>query len=378
MTHSQAQRASEEPVESSESAIDPSLRRVLELARWAPSPDNVQPWRFEVTSPRSLIVHGHAEKELGIYDLLGRGGQIAMGALLETLEAAASREGWTLSAQRLADSRDSHPSFRIEFSPTQAPVSPLAEFIERRSTQRRPMGSTALTAGQKAELEAHAAAVAPGFRIAWFEGADRARVARLLFKSAHIRLTSESAYHVHTRIIQWRARYSEDRIPDRAIGLDPLTTRFMEWAMGSWRRVSFMNRWFAGTLAPRLQLDYLPGRACAAHAVLLCAEEPLTVDHQVAAGRALQRLWLAATGMGLQMQPEMTPILFSEYVRKGVDFSPVPHHAQTAREVARRLEAMLGPERPMSRTVCMLRLGGGRDPSSRSLRLPLNRLLRRG
>ena len=80
MTHSQAQRASEEPVESSESAIDPSLRRVLELARWAPSPDNVQPWRFEVTSPRSLIVHGHAEKELGIYDLLGRGGQIAMGA----------------------------------------------------------------------------------------------------------------------------------------------------------------------------------------------------------------------------------------------------------------------------------------------------------
>jgi hypothetical protein len=240
------------------------------------------------------------------------------------------------------------------------------------------MGSAPLTAGQKAELEGHAASVAPGFRIAWFEGADRARVARLLFKSAHIRLTSEEAYHVHTRIIQWRARYSEDRIPDRAIGLDPLTTRFMEWAMGSWRRVSFLNRWLAGTLAPRLQLDYLPGRACAAHAVLLCSEEPLTVEHQVAAGRAMQRVWLGATAMGLQVQPEMTPILFSEYVRKGVDFSPVAHHGETARDVAHGLETLLGPERPMSHTVCMLRVGSGRAPSSRSLRLPLSRLLRRG
>lgn len=34
------------------------LLKILELARWAPSGDNTQPWRFEIVSDDHIAIHG--------------------------------------------------------------------------------------------------------------------------------------------------------------------------------------------------------------------------------------------------------------------------------------------------------------------------------
>ncbi len=104
--------------------------------------------------------------------------------------------------------------------------------------------------------------------------------------------------------------YSVDRIPDAAIGLDSLTLKLMRWAMGSWERVSFLNNYMAGHLIPRIELDLIPALRCAGHFILLRNEEPKEIDDNVEAGRAIQRFWLTATKLGLQLQPEMTPLDF--------------------------------------------------------------------
>ncbi|MFC6668970.1 hypothetical protein ACFQDL_01750 [Marinobacterium aestuariivivens] len=44
--------------------------------------------------------------------------------------------------------------------------------------------------------------------------------------------------------------------------------------MQSWERVAFMNRYLAGTLAPRLQLDLIPGLRCAAHFAIVAPRPP--------------------------------------------------------------------------------------------------------
>ena len=150
-------------------------------------------------------------------------------------------------------------------------------------------------------------------------------------KNARIRLTIPEAYAVHREIIEWDARYSEDRVPDQALGADALSLRSMRWVMASWERVQLMNRWFGGTLAPRLQLDLLPGLFCAAHFALVAAKAPEGIDDYVAAGAAVQRFWLTATRLGLQLQPQYTPLVFAEYVRRGVAFTSV----EAARERAR-------------------------------------------
>ncbi len=159
------------------------------------------------------------------------------------------------------------------------------------------------------------------------------------------------------------------------MGLDPLTLRLTRWAMGSWKRLEFLNRYLGGTLVPGLELDFLPGLFCAAHWVLIAERPPATIDDFVVAGRAVQRFWLTAARLGLFIQPEVTPLVFHEYVRDGVPFTGQPGLRERAARISQRLERQLGRDL-LNRAMFMGRIGHGRAPRARSTRLPLERLMR--
>ena len=81
------------------------LTQILDLARWAPSGDNTQPWRFEIVDEHHIRVHGSDTRDHVLYDYDGRASHIAHGALLETMRIAATRFGlaasWTISSKAL-------------------------------------------------------------------------------------------------------------------------------------------------------------------------------------------------------------------------------------------------------------------------------------
>jgi hypothetical protein len=89
----------------------------------------------------------------------------------------------------------------------------------------------------------------------------------------------------------------------------------------------------------------------------------------------VQRFWLTATSLGLQVQPEMTPLIFSRYVREGVEFSRMPGATEKAARLAKRLAGIL-QDVPASQVAFLGRIGSGNLPISRSLRLPVERLTR--
>jgi hypothetical protein len=181
------------------------------------------------------------------------------------------------------------------------------------------------------------------------------------------------AYHVHREIIEWNARFSIDRVPDQALGADSMTLKMMRFVLSSWERVQFFNRYLMGTVAPRLQMDLIPGLACGAHFALLARREPKTIDDFVAAGRAMQRFWLTVTQLGLNLQPAMTPLIFARFLREGLDFTAQPVvHADTVRAV-QRLEALMGAQ-TLQQAVFMGRVGAGPAARSRSVRRPLREL----
>ena len=348
--------------------------QILDLARWAPSGDNTQPWRFEIKSDHQVIVHGFDTRHHCVYDLDGRPSQMALGALLETMRIAATGHGLRVEVTRRLDLPDEKPTFQVRFLPDPvAQPSPLIPFITVRAVQRRALKTKALTSAQKSALEA---SVAPGYQMVWFETLrERWRVARLMFSNAKLRFTMREAFEVHRQVIEWNARFSEDRIPDEAVGVDPLTRRLMQWVMQSWPRVEFFNTWLAGTLMPRLQLDLIPGVACAAHFGLVMAAAPASIDDYVAAGRAMQRCWLEAARLGLWLQPEMTPVIFSRYHRQRTGYtSSVSARALGAR-IASGFDALLGPNQAQ-RLVFFARIGTGQAPRARSTRMPLSRLSR--
>ncbi|BAN36803.1 hypothetical protein SCD_n03004 [Sulfuricella denitrificans skB26] len=356
--------------------IPQPIADILEFSRWAPSGDNTQPWRFEIINERHLVVHAFDTRDHCVYDLDGHPSQIALGALLETLAIAASAHGLRAEFRRHSDSPDTHPDYSVDLIPdSQLPPDPLLPHIKHRSVQRRPMRLTPLTEPQKQALQI---AVGKSYAVRWFEGGpQRWQLAKLMYDNAKLRLTLPEAYAVHRSIIEWQARYSDDKVPDQALGLDKMTLKLMRWVMGSWQRVDFFNTYLAGHLMPRIEMDLLPGLLCAAHFALLAHKAPETIDDYVAAGRAVQRFWLTATSLGLQLQPEMTPLIFGRYVRENRAFSRLPGAMETAANLGDRLSRLLRND-AVGQAVFFGRIGNGRSADSRSLRLSVGRLMNAG
>jgi len=348
------------------------LEQILDLARWAPSGDNTQPWRFEIRDAKHLVVHGFDTRDEVVYDLQGHASQLALGGLLETINIAAQGRGLRCEVHRRKELPETQPTFDLKFSDIPAERHPLEYVIRARCTQRRPMSRHSLGARERNALEA---SVGTGYQVLWLEGRETLwKMARLLFDNAEIRLTMPEAYPVHKAIIEWNAQFSQDRIPDQAVGLDPVALRLMRWALQSWGRVRFLNTYLGGTLLPRLQLDVLPALNCAAHFVIV-AEQPLvTVDDYVAGGRAMQRFWLTATDLGLQFQPEMTPLIFASYIYNDIAFSASPRSQELTRRLVKKMENLLGPQ-ACRQGVYMGRVGFGSAPAARSLRTPLTELI---
>ena len=78
------------------------IEQILDTARWAPSGDNTQPWRFEIVSNNRIVVHAFDTRSHCVYDLDGHPSQLSVGALLETIRIAAS--GFGLEPEQYFDS----------------------------------------------------------------------------------------------------------------------------------------------------------------------------------------------------------------------------------------------------------------------------------
>ncbi|WP_428828153.1 nitroreductase family protein [Azonexus sp. IMCC34842] len=350
------------------------LLKILDLARWAPSGDNTQPWRFEIVSDNHIAIHGHDTRDGVIYDFDGYASQMAHGALLETLRLAASRFGMSAEWAIRTGQPDNAPIYDITLRSSGTGEDVLVQFIESRCVQRRPMRMTPLCSEQKAAL---CEAVGDAYSLIFFESLkDRLGVAKLLWRNAYLRLTCPEAYEVHRHIIEWGVRFSADRIPDQAVGVDPLTAKLMRWVMQSWGRVNFFNHFLFGTIAPRIQLDFLPALACAAH-VLIKPKHPLNrLEDRVTAGMAMQRLWLTASRLGLHLQPEMTPVIFRWYVQDGREISGKASINEGAMSLAERFEYLASANR-QSGFSFFCRVGTSERPSARSVRKELPNLMMR-
>lgn len=344
------------------------IHQILDLARWAPSGDNTQPWQFEILNDECLVVHGRDTRNDCVYDLDGRASQLSLGALIETLDVAAASFGLGTEVVRRCGMPDSRPTLDIRLvARGNRQAAELVAAIPARRVFRRPMELRSIGEPHRSAL---AASVGPDHELLLFDSwRDRLRWASLLWANAGLRLRLPEAFEVHRRVIQWHARFSPDRIPDQALGASAATRVVMRLAMTSWGRVNFLNTWLGGTIAPRLEMDWIPALACGAHIAIVAKKPPANVDDHLAAGRVVQRFWLTATSLGLLHQPAITPVIFGRYVREGRTFTADSVLQTSAVKLYQQLGQLLGANVPGA--IWLGRLGHGSPAQARSERKPL-------
>ncbi len=360
------------------------IEEILRAARWAPSGDNVQPWRFEITGEEEVRVTVGGPPGENVYEYReGEPTLIAGGVLLESLRVAAS--GWGRAMQwRLEQPRADAPagsraacSIRVEFQPD-ASVAPdlWLPHLMTRSVDRGRYRARRLTAAEKQRLER-----AAGSHVAldWHERAsDRLRIAMLGARATDIRLRAPEAYPVHQRMLDFARRHSPEAIPALAVGLDRFTLAIMRWAMARWSRARLLNR-LGGTWSVAAQLDLLTGLASGAFFTMRLANPVYTEDerigHLLRVGESVQRFWLEANRLGLALQPALAILAFAHYGDSGTAFTADPAVERRAGALARRFRAVLG--RAPDSLVFIGRVGepARQRSGARSTRQELSRLV---
>lgn len=373
------------------------IKKVIDRAKWAPSGDNTQVWRFELTSDKSCIVHGFDTRDWVVYDLQGNASKLALGCLLENMDLAAKRSGFNLKYDitecsdndTTAENAVGKYTLSCQLIESDEQIEKVDELLEAhiglRTTQRRAMGSKPLS---ERELHQFNQSLPEGFELIWkSKPAEKWQIATLLFGNAYTRLSMKEGFDVHSKIIEFTPRskdssqtqdanneLSRDKIPGKALGLGSLMQKMTEYSFGSWKLFDFASRYLGATLLPRMLLDLIPAyKSAGIFALVKRGPSKETADY-IEAGRAVQRVWLMSSALKLGFQPCQTPVIFSEYLRNNICFTNNKATNDNAAKMEEKYQQIFGSENT-PHIVFMGRVGQTKLPQYRSVRLATEELI---
>jgi sulfur-carrier protein adenylyltransferase/sulfurtransferase len=347
------------------------LEKILDAARWAPSPDNSQPWRFNIMAEDRLHMQLNLETGNPYQFRSAMPNWLSAGMMLEALRLQALDYGRLLTWTR------SGCDFDIRLKIAAVARDPLSHFIKIRTVDRSVYKLSPLLAHEKAAL---VAACGPGFSLQWLESAsDRWCYARLAAQSTMLRLASAACHKVHQSVIDWASPFSRTGLPATALGVNPISQKLLQWGLKSWANMQKLNRFCRADLLAGAEMDLLPGMMSAGYVTVTAefgtAQGPEDV---LVAGARVYRLWLEATRLGLSFQPALGPVFAAAVAAR---CAPAMDGTESTIAKAAHIDQKLQTLscRRAEELIFVARLGRPRQKTSlsRSLRRPLSALLSR-
>lgn len=360
----------------------PSLSDIFEelvlAASLAPSPDNNQPWSFQLEDERTIGVFHCKERALRS-DVDGMFDQLGIGAAIENLTLRAAQLGWVVTVRDFAGQHLPGPLAKLhcEFTgqdSTNPVTRQLAESIVSRQTNRLPYSTQPIAAELTAQI-CHQAATVSGCRLSWIEDRQTmAELARAYAAADKIRFEQPTA---HAELYS-QLHFRPDPQAIHGSGLDvrtlelPLGAAGVLWQLRRWWLMQSVNRLgLTGLLVAPMQKLTMQS---AALGVLIVktgnrANEAPFLD----GGRALQRSWLMAQALGIAVHPlGSVPI----YLR--VLNSPCSRLSTSQRSTLERIERVWQHSLQLAGGeigLLGLRFGVAPPPRHRNLRLPVQSLI---
>lgn len=273
----------EEPLPPPAPTGDDPLRALVRSAVLAPSSHNTQPWLFRIGEDR-VDVLADPGRWLSAADPDRRELHLSVGAALENLLLAAEHAGYRHEVTYFPEEASPEWIARVSLAPDPRPWRPsLFAAIPRRRTNRRPHRPEPVDPGLLADL----ASIAWDSGIRAWTSADaghRRAVARLVARGDRIEFADPA---FRRELGEWIGR-----------GLLALP-----WTIARLAQVA-VTRTDLGRRMARRDAALVEG-AGALLVVVTRADDPVS---RVRAGRAMERVWLLATQLGLALQPMSQPL----------------------------------------------------------------------
>jgi hypothetical protein len=261
--------------------------RALSYAILAPNPHNRQPWVAELQGDDRLVIHRDKTLNLAETDPFDRQLTIGMGCFLELLRMAAAGDGYALETELFPVGDDGPVAF-IRFAQGGLP-DPLFANVFDRHTNRQAYEDRAVAADAEAALA--------DFATIKSDPTDVAALRALTWEAMEIEMTTR---HVVMESVDLM-RFGKAEIEANPDGIS-LGGPFLESLMLA-GMLSREDQADPTSASFKQGLDMLQTAMIATPAYVVLTSEGNTRIDQIEAGRDWIRLHLAATGLGLAVQP---------------------------------------------------------------------------
>ncbi len=350
-----------------------SIRTLVAYASLAPSGGNCQPWRFEYNQRTLRCIHDVA-RSASYLDWQHRASYLAFGAAIENLELAAAEMGMSLEVLLFPRSNDPTIVCDVVFHPDR-PVkrdTELFEHIAQRVTNRRLGLRTTMSKVDSEQLSAEATVRGRRLQLL-LEPDDLDRMGELLGTGDRLRFASPLMHREMMAEIRWndeQARSLRDGLDVATLEMTPTEIACMRLA--SHGSVMELITKVGGGAAFEKPSKKAVASACA---IGLVTASDSTPQAYFVAGRAMQRVWLKATGLGYAFQP-MTAItyLFARLLARETE----PLQSREVAKLDRLYQSFveLFPATASEPAAMLFRLSRTDPPTARALRRNVDDILK--
>ncbi|MCA0300809.1 MAG: twin-arginine translocation pathway signal protein [Proteobacteria bacterium] len=272
-------------------------RRALAWALLAPSPHNLQSWSVDLSVPGEVRLFVDRGRLLPETDPFSRQIMIGQGCFLEILSMAAAADGWRTETRLFPDGdwRLDRPVATVAFLPATPVLDPLFREVPRRRTVKSAYQPRDLDPAHRAALLAVAA---PGFDTDITGDAGRvADLRRVAIAGSELEMNTPRTHKESIDV----ARIGARAVAEHRDGITLLGP--MIWALRQAGQMTPEKAMTPGTLAWQGGRDYTLAGYASARAFGWLASPDNSRATQVACGRQWVRLQLAASALGVSLQP---------------------------------------------------------------------------
>lgn len=341
------------------------IKKILEVSVNAPSGSNSQPWRFEVEG-NNIYVFALPEKDHPVLNFRNRGTWVAIGALLENITIASSEFGYDAKIELLFNDNNLKLTAKIILEKSPADKNPLFPSIALRSTNRKPFEKKSLDDDKKTEL----------LSVINDEWKDKVKLTdeedklkqlgEALSKNEIVMLENKLLHKLFFEEIIWTREEEQKK-------KSGLYLKTMELKPPQQKALKFFKYWPIINLLNKLGLAKSIAKENAKSYASVSLMGAILVNNDdknfVEAGRAIQRLWLKATQMGLGFQiltgiPFLWQRISSGQIKEFSD-----KHIKLIKDAYKKIISIYGVVDNKIPTI-IFRVGYGEQPTAKSSKKP--------
>ncbi len=344
--------------------MEGDIKKIIEDGVNAPSGENCQPWRFEVSSNKVSIFNvPNADRSL--YNSNQKGSYIAHGALIENMHISALTHGYQETVTLFPNKEDDTHVADIVFVKGEHSRSPLYEAIFTRCTNRKDFTGEKLTQENKKDL-IDAVENASGHTLVLVDEDERVQnIGKALGLHEQVLFENKSLHDFFYEHILWS---HEDEHKSSGFYIKTLELLPPQLAavklFKNWSVLSVFNSILGVSKKIGKENGEKYGKSGTFGTIIL---ESSSAQDYVKVGRGVQRMWLSATTIGLALHPCNGVSYLVDYIHEHHDHAFSKKHAELLEEACREVKDGFGVED--KKLAFVFRIGKAEPPTAHAKRL---------